>query len=219
MEHALAVLPGGFDPKPPLEFFSEVEARDPILMRLHMWHFMDIEMLNRRPPADPVRARPALYNIFATRTEGLATALEELMMHAGLFEGRPRSRELVYVMLAQRAARALGDLHMHDNTWTLDQASEFTSKATPRGWLRLDGRTVHGEQLLWLRRPSYGTTYIVGKALTDELITTMSKNGPLPMKALLDGLNRTGLLPMSLVVEELGAASGDSSARPTTMSQ
>ena len=69
-------------------------------------------------------------------------------MHAGLFEGRPRSRELVYVMLGQRAARALGDLHMHDNTWTLEQASEFASKATPRGWLRLDGRTVRGEQLL-----------------------------------------------------------------------
>jgi hypothetical protein len=117
------------------------------------------------------------------------------MMHAGLFEGRPRSRELVYVMLGQRAARALGDLHMHDNTWTLEQASEFASKATPRGWLRLDGRTVRGEQLLWLRRPSYGTTYIVGKAMTDELIARMSRNGPLPMKALLDGLNRTGPHP------------------------
>ena len=33
----------------------------------------------------------------------------------------------------------------------------------------------------------------------------MSRNGPLPMKALLDGLLRTGLLPMSLVVEELEA--------------
>jgi hypothetical protein len=130
MEAALAVLPGGFDPKPPLEFFSEVEARDPLLLRLHMWHFMDIEMLTRRPPVDPVRARPALYNIFATRTEGFTTALEELMMHAGLFEGRPRSRELVCVMLGQRAARALGDLHMHDNTWTLSRPA--SSRQRPR---------------------------------------------------------------------------------------
>jgi hypothetical protein len=205
MGPALGVLPGGFNPKPPLEFFAEVEARDPILMRLHMWHFMDLAVLAHRPPADPVRARPPLYNIFASRTEGFATALEELMMHSGLFEGRPRSRELVYVMLGQRAARALGDLHMHDNTWTLEQASEFASKNTPRGWLRLDGHTVRGEQLLWLRRPSYGTTYVVGKAMTDDLIARMSKNGPLPMKALLDGLNRTGLIPMSLVVEELAA--------------
>ena len=205
MQEALGVLPGGFDPKPPLEFFTQVEARDPMLMRLHMWHFVDLAVLAHEPPADPVRARPSLYNIFASRTEGFATALEELMMHAGLFEGRPRSRELVYVMVAQRAARALGDLHMHDNTWTLDQACEFASKNTPRGWLRLDGRTVRFEQHGFLRRPSYGTTYIVGKAMTDDLIASMSKNGPLPMKALLDGLNRTGLLPMSLVVQELAA--------------
>lgn len=204
MGPALAVLPGGFNPKPPLEFFSEVEARDPLPLRLHMWHFMDLERLARHPPADPVRARPALYNIFATRTEGFATALEELMMHAGLYEGRPRTRELVYVMLGQRAARALGDLHMHDNTWTLEQACAFASRETPRGWLRLDGRTVRAEQHGFLRRPSYGTTYIVGKAMTDDLIARMSRNGPLPMKAFLDGLNRTGLLPMSLVVEELG---------------
>jgi hypothetical protein len=203
MDAAVRVFPGGFNPKPPLEFFSEVEARDPILLRLHMWHFIDLGALANRPPADPVRQRPALYNIFASRTEGFATALEELMMHAGLFEGRPRSRELVYVMLAQRAARALGDLHMHDNTWTLEQASEFASRETPRGWLRLDGRTVRGEQHLFLRRPSYGTTYVLGKVMTDDLVTRMSRNGPLPMKALLDGMVRTGLLPMSLVVEEL----------------
>jgi hypothetical protein len=205
MGPALGVLPGGFNPKPPLEFFTEVEARDPILMRLHMWHFMDLAVLAHQPPADPVRQRPPLYNIFASRTEGFATAIEELMMHAGLFAGRERSRELVFVMVGQRAARALGDLHMHDNTWTLEQASEFASRETPRGWLRLDGHTVRGEQLLWLRRPSYGTTYIVGKAMTDDLVTRMSKNGPLPMKALLDGVNRVGLLPMSLVVEELTA--------------
>lgn len=205
MEPALATLPGGFNPKPPLEFFAEVEARDPLPLRLHMWHFIDLAMLARRPPADPVRARPPLYNIFATRTEGFATALEELMMHAGLYEGRPRTRELVYVMLAQRAARALGDLRMHANTWTLEQASEFASRQTPRGWLRLDGRTVRSEQALFLRRPSYGTTYIVGKAMTDELVASMSRNGPLPLKTLLDGLSRTGLLPISLVLQELEA--------------
>ena len=52
------------------------------------------------------------------------------MMHAGLFEARPRSRELVYVMLGQRAARALGDLRMHANTWTLEQAA--SSRRRPR---------------------------------------------------------------------------------------
>ncbi|HVN33286.1 MAG TPA: DUF885 family protein [Thermoanaerobaculaceae bacterium] len=208
MEQAFAVFPGGFDPKPPLEFFSEVEARDPMPLRLHLWHFVDLAAMEKLPPASPIRRLPPLYNIFNTRTEGVATALEELMMHAGLYDGRPRGRELIYVMLAQRAARAMGDLRMHANQWTLEQASAFASSNTPRGWLRLDGRTVRGEQHLFLRRPSYGTSYIVGKAQLDQLIARTSGGRPLPMKALLDGLLRIGPLPMSLVQKELEAELG-----------
>jgi hypothetical protein len=33
-----------------------------------------------------------------------------MMLHAGMFDARPRTRELIYILLAQRAARALGDL-------------------------------------------------------------------------------------------------------------
>ena len=32
------------------------------------------------------------------------------MMQAGMFDARPRSRELVYILVAERAARALGEL-------------------------------------------------------------------------------------------------------------
>ena len=208
MEPALATLPGGFNAAPPLEFFAQVEARDPMPLRLHMWHFLDLAAMEKQPPASPIRRRPALYNIFNTRTEGVATALEELMMHAGMYDSRPpRVRELVYIMLAERAARAMGDLRMHANQWTLEQASAFASESTPRGWLGMDGRTVREEQALYLRRPSYGTSYIVGKLQLDEVIARTAR-GPLPMKALLDGLLRIGLIPMSLVQKELQAELG-----------
>jgi Bacterial protein of unknown function (DUF885) len=203
MEPALSVLPGAFNPTPPLEFFTEVEARDPMLLRLHMWHFLDLAALEKLPNTSPIRQQPALSNLFNTRTEGFATAVEELMMHAGLFDGRPRSRELVYVMLAQRAARALGDLKMHANEWSLEEAAAFASKSTPRGWLRLSGHTVRGEQHLFLRQPTYGTSYIVGKVLLDQLLARRTNDGPLAMKRLLDGLLATGLIPMALVVQEL----------------
>ena len=69
----------------------------------------------RSRTASPIRRGPLLYNIFITRTEGHATGWEEMMLQAGMFDARPRSRELIYVLLAQRAARALGDLRMHAN--------------------------------------------------------------------------------------------------------
>ena len=37
--------------------------------------------------------------------------MEEMMMHAGLYDDNPRAREIAWIMLAQRAARGLGSLY------------------------------------------------------------------------------------------------------------
>ena len=65
------------------------------------------------PHPSPIRRGPLLYNIFDSRAEGLATGVEEMMMHAGLYDDNPRVREIVWIMLAQRAARGLGSLYVH----------------------------------------------------------------------------------------------------------
>src|SRR5690606_5091694 len=128
---ALRARVGRFRPGP-REFFTEVNHRDPLVMRTHDYHWFDLARLEAEPHPDPVRRGPLLYNIFITRTEGLATGWEEMMLQAGLFDEQPRSRELVYVLLAQRAARALGDLRMHANEFTLEEAAQFASANTPR---------------------------------------------------------------------------------------
>ncbi|MFN6079963.1 MAG: hypothetical protein ACK48I_12235, partial [Bacteroidota bacterium] len=71
---------------------------------------MDIE-----PHSNLIRRDPLLYNIFDSRNEGIATAVEEMYMQAGLYDDQPRVREIVYIMLAQRAARGLGSLYAHAN--------------------------------------------------------------------------------------------------------
>src|SRR5438477_5139961 len=111
-------------------------------MRTHGFHWIDNARAAREPHPSTIRRGALLYNIFNTRTEGNATGWEELMMQAGMFDARPRSRELVYILLAERAARALGDLRMHSNELTLEQAAAFASANTPRGWLSLKGTLV-----------------------------------------------------------------------------
>ena len=92
------------------------------------------------------------------------------MMHAGMFDARPRSRELIYILLAQRAARALGDLRMHGENASIESTAAFTSANTPRGWLRLDGNLVRFEQHLYLQQPGYGISYVVGKIEIEKLL-------------------------------------------------
>ena len=204
MEPALRARIGRFRPGP-REFFTEVDYRDPEVMRTHGYHWFDNARMLHEPHLDPIRRGALLYNIFNTRTEGHATAWEEMMLQAGMFDQRPRSRELIYVLLAERAARALGDLRMHSNDFTLEQAAQFASANTPRGWLRLDANTVRDEQHLYLQQPAYGTSYVIGKIEIEKLLAerTQQQGDQFSMKRFMDDFNAAGLIPASLLRWEL----------------
>jgi hypothetical protein len=183
------------------EFFSELDYRDPELMRTHAYHWFDKGRMVHEPHASPIRRGALLYNIFNTRTEGHATGWEELMMQAGMFDARPRTRELLYIALAERAARALGDLKMHSKEWTLDQAAAFASANTPRGWLRMDGDLVRGEQHLYLQQPGYGTSYIIGKIEIEKLLAERKQRlgDGFSLKRFMEEFDAAGLVPAALV--------------------
>jgi hypothetical protein len=204
MEPGLRAHLGRFSPGP-REFFAEVDARDPEVMRTHGYHWFDKGWMANVGHPSAVRKVPQLYNIFNTRTEGFATAFEELMLQAGMFDARPRTRELVYILVAERAARALGDLRMHSNEFTIEQASQFASDHTPRGWLSMGGNLVRSEQHLYLQQPAYGTSYVIGKVETDKLIAERRRQlgDAFTMKRFLDEFNAAGLVPISLLRWEL----------------
>jgi uncharacterized protein (DUF885 family) len=187
------------------EFFTQADYRDPVVMRTHGYHWFDLARMAKEPHASVIRRGPLLYNIFDDRAEGMATAMEEMMMHVGLFDARPRSRELIWVLLAQRAARALGDLRMHANEFTMEDAVNFASSQTPRGWLRKDGGTVRGEQHLYLQQPSYGTSYIIGKIQIQQLMGDVARQqgANFTLKGFMDAFNAAGMIPVTLIRWEL----------------
>jgi uncharacterized protein (DUF885 family) len=149
--------------------------------------------------------------MFNTRTEGNATSWEELMMQAGMVDARPRSRELVYILVAQRAARALGELFMQANLMTLDQAAAFACANTPRGWLRLNGNLVFFEQHLFLQQPGYGPSYLIGKIEIEKLLSERKEQlgDKFRMKQFMDEFNAAGLIPASLLRWELTGKQSD----------
>ncbi|MEZ4703348.1 MAG: DUF885 family protein [Rhodothermales bacterium] len=187
------------------EFFAEANYRDALVMRTHGYHWIDLARMAEEPHPSPIRREPLLYNSFVSRAEGMATAMEEMMMHAGLFDGRPRARELIYVLLAQRAARALGDLYMHSNDFTMQEAVQFASAWTPRGWLPADGQTVFFEQHLYLQQPMYGTSYLIGKIQIEDLIARLSlqQGDAFTLKRFMDSLNERGVIPVSMMAWEM----------------
>jgi hypothetical protein len=204
MDPAMRARIGRFSPGP-REFFAEVDYRDPEVMRTHGYHWFDKARMVNLPHASPIRRGPLLYNIFISRTEGHATGWEEMMMHAGMFDARPRTRELIYILLAQRAARALGDLKMHGEQAPIETTATFTAANTPRGWLRLDGNLVRFEQHLYLQQPGYGVSYVIGKIEIEKLLADRRRQlgDRFSMQQFMDEFDAAGLIPISLLRWEM----------------
>jgi hypothetical protein len=187
------------------DFFDQVDLRDPLPLRCHGFHWIDHARMRREPHASPIRRARLLYNIWDGRSEGLATAMEEMMMSAGLYEGRPRGRELVYVMVANRAARGLAGMKVHSHELTVEQAMRFASERVPYGWLKADGDLNWGEQQLYLVQPGYGTSYLTGKIQIEALLADRSRQlgETFTLKAFMDELLASGLIPVSMIRWEM----------------
>jgi hypothetical protein len=210
MDPALRARIGSYSPGA-REFFAQVDYRDPEIMRTHGYHWFDKAWMVHESPPTPIRREVILYNIFNTRTEGNATGWEELMMQAGMFDARPRSHELVYILVAERAARALGELFMQSNQMTLEQAAAFACANTPRGWLGMDGNLVRDEQHLYLQQPGYGQSYLIGKIEIEKLLSERKQQlgDSFRMKQFMDDFNAAGLIPASLLRWELTGKKSD----------
>ncbi|MGK0372536.1 MAG: hypothetical protein ACJAW1_002792, partial [Glaciecola sp.] len=148
---ALYAKLGSFVPEETRHFFYIGSHLDPTPLYSHFYHWFELAIMENDPNPRTIRKDALLYNIFDSRNEGTATAVEEVFMHAGLYDHNPRSREIVWIMLAQRAARGLGSLYAHANQMTMEQAGEIHMNYTPRGWMKTEPDLLIFEQHLYLR--------------------------------------------------------------------
>jgi hypothetical protein len=205
---ALAEELGHYVPEDQRVFFSRVTHREPMLLLSHDYHWIDLARMRDEPNPSPIRREALLSNIWDNRAEGFATAFEELMMRAGLYDDNPRAKELVWMMLANRAARGLASLYAQANIFTLEQAGHFQAEWTPRGWANAKDTLTAFEQLLYLRQPGYGTSYVTGKLLADELIAEYAHQQdldgkPFVLRDFMNRFNSEGMIPVPLMELEM----------------
>lgn len=205
---ALEVHLGKFVPQEKRNFFWITAHHDPRPLYSHFYHWFELALMDREPHTNLIRRAPLLYNIFVSHNEGIATAVEEIFMQAGLYEDSPRSREIVYIMLAQRAARGLGSLYAHANEMTMEEAGGIHMEYTPRGWMKTEPELRIFEQHLYLRQPGYGTSYVTGKYLIESAIMDVArlqelKKEPFQIRAFLDQFNALGNIPVALAHWEM----------------
>ncbi len=208
MRPALLAHLGSYVPEETRNFFWITAHYDPAPLFTHFYHWFELARMDTEPHPSPVRQGALLYNIFDSRNEGTATGVEEMFMHAGLYEDSPRSRELVWILLAQRAARGLGSLYAHANEMTMEEAGGIHMEWTPRGWMKTEKELLIFEQHLYLRQPGYGTSYVTGKYLLERTLADYAKQmedrgKEFRLKDFFDTLNRIDSIPISLARWEM----------------
>ncbi|MDT8408963.1 MAG: hypothetical protein RQ741_05135 [Wenzhouxiangellaceae bacterium] len=224
MDQALREHLGEYVEPEKRNFFTIGSHLDPTPLYTHFYHWFDLARMQEEPHASPLRRGPLLFNIFTSRAEGMATGFEELTLHAGLHAAHPRSREIVWILLAQRAARGLGSLDAHANRKTMTEAAEFHARWTPRQWMNRDLEQVDAgrlgaagdegysdhmnllafEQQLYLRQPGYGSSYVTGKYQLEKMMSVvarqkMEQGEAFVLSEFFERFNDAGLIPMSLI--------------------
>ena len=193
---------GSYIPEDKRNFFWITAHLDPKPLFSHFFHWFELAEMDFNPSQNVLRKGPLLYNIFDSRNEGVATAVEEMFMQIGLYENSPRSKEIVYILIAQRAARGLGSLYAHANLMSMEEAGKIHSEYTPRGWMKTEKELLIFEQHLYLRQPGYGTSYITGKYLFENALAEFSRlnenDASVNLKSFFSKLINIGSIPMTL---------------------
>ncbi|WP_342249622.1 DUF885 family protein [Sphingomonas sp. OTU376] len=196
--------PGLFDPPQHLHFFFQAEFRDGRPLRAHNLPGHAFDALQAARDTRPVRGQPRLFFVNGLRNEGWAFYLEEFLIQSGMLEGRPKAREIDYILGAKRAARILPELKMQANEWTWRQANASLVSRTPK-WMAPGDAVAQFDIELYLRQPGYGIGYYMGKVELEKLLAdvAMQEGDKFDIKSFHDRFRAAGSIPISLIRWEM----------------
>jgi len=190
------------------DFFEQTGDREPLPELTHEFigHYFD--HLRHKRDKRPIRGAQRLYEIDWIRSEGFAFALEELLMHAGYLDNRPRphrGREIVYLQAAFRRCRAMADLKLHSGEFGLEEAMRYCVECAPKGWLLDNGPHVRYEMQTTLRFVGWHMGMVVGKVQFIKLLTDRAEQlgDTFELGQFMDEFLAAGMIPMSLIRWEM----------------
>lgn len=197
-------VPGPFDAPINRNFFREAEDRDPRSLRAHNLpgHIFDSEY--QRRDTRPLRGGDRLGFLDSGRLEGWAFYLEEMLVQAGWLDGRPKAREIHYVLQANRGARLRAELLAQANEWDFGQALASLTGRTPM-WMELTDDTALYDMALYLRQPGLGLNYYFGKLQIEQLLAEerLAKGDAFDLTKFHDRFIASGVIPIALIRWEM----------------
>lgn len=142
-------------PSPSLGYFALATAYDPRTILVHEGvpgHYFQLVLSWAHE--DPIRR----YYYDSGSNEGIAFYAEEMMLQAGLFDDKPRTREIIYNFARLRALRVEVDVKLALGLFTVDEAADYLRKSVP-----MDAVTARDEAASFALGPGQAISYQIGK--------------------------------------------------------
>ncbi len=179
-------------PNPSLGYFALATAKDPRPLIVHEGmpgHYFQLAL--GWANSDPIRRH--YYD--SSANEGLGFYAEEMMLHAGLFDDSPHTREIIWNFMRLRALRVEVDVKLALGEFTIDQAAEYLQNTVP-----MDSATAHGEAAAFATTPGQAISYEIGKLQIYDFLANAQrqKKDTFSLRAFHDFLWQNGNVPIAL---------------------
>jgi uncharacterized protein (DUF885 family) len=179
-------------PSPTLGYFALTTAKDPRGEIVHEGvpgHYFQLALSWRHP--DPIRRH--YYDSGAN--EGIGFYAEEMMLHAGLFDNSPRSREIIWNFMRLRALRVEVDVKLALGEFSIEQAAEYLQSTVP-----MDAQTAHAEAAFFASIPGQAISYQIGKLQINKFLADAQrqKKNEFSLRSVHDFVWQNGNVPIIL---------------------
>jgi hypothetical protein len=202
------------EPTPELPYFYLAMARDPRTLIAHEGvHYY--QLARSWAHENPIRRH--YYD--SGPNEGIGFYAEEMLLQAGLFDDRPRSREFIYNFMRLRALRVAVDVRLALGELTIERGADELARLVP-----MDVGTAREEASFFASDPGQAITYQIGKLQILRFLADarLHERGQFSLRGFHDSLFENGNVPISLQRwEALGLRDDidalDSVAEPLTL--
>ena len=184
------------------DFFHKTADRDPLPEQTHEFIGHHLDHGFHRRDNRVILGSDRHYAIEMIRLEGWAFWLEEMLMHAGYLDDKSaRSREIVYWQAAFRTCRAVADLKMHSNDFSLQEAIDYVADCAPNGWNIPNGPHAWYEMQTNLRYVGWHMGMVIGKLAMNQIIAEKirQQGKDFSYKGFFKEYFAAGIIPMALV--------------------
>jgi hypothetical protein len=151
-QDAISYIP---EPARDLSYFRKATAQDPRPIIVHEGvpgHFFQLALSWSNPDS----LRREFFD--SGPIEGIGFYAEEMMLQSGLFDDRPRTREIIYSFMRLRALRVEVDVKLAHGLFTLDEAAAYLEQTVP-----MDRATAQQEAAFFASTPGQAISYQIGK--------------------------------------------------------